>query len=525
MARGKTKKGPTALTPKEIEILRWVQEGKTNDEIGVIIGKSVWTSKYHLKSIMKKLNVTSRAQAVSQAIGMGMLPSPKPAVAEEFGPMMSVGIVGCGRGGTAVLNLFRENPSVKVEWTADRNPSAPGIIIAREAGIPTAEDYRFFLDRKVDVVINLTGSTKIAEDLRRSIPASTELMGGVSAKIMWQMFEERRKRAEEREKLLKEHEALYHLGLVVESIDSVNAAGYAIIDYATKLTDTPAGSIALFDEKREDMMLVASKGFSADFKKVARWNIRDGGLTHTVVNHEGPLFIPDMREFSKPNPVLLKEGVRTLLAAPLTMEGRIVGVLYVNDFKKRRFRAEDISLFSLLTIYAGLTMERVKALEETRLLSITDGLTGLYNQRFLMEQLQKEIQGAARHNYILSLIMLDIDSFKEYNDTFGHLEGNKILKSIARLLKKNTRMTDTVGRFGGEEFCIIMPQIKKEGAHAFGRRLIGEIEKYPMPNRTVTLSGGVATFPTDGKNHLSLLRKADARLYRAKREGRNRICS
>ncbi|MBI5561066.1 MAG: diguanylate cyclase [Deltaproteobacteria bacterium] len=514
----------TVLTPKEIEIIRLVQEGKTNDDIGTILGKSKWTSKYHLKNILRKLNVTTRAQAVGQAIGMGILPVPKPHVQEAEGPVMSVGVVGCGKGGTAVINLFIDNPGVKIEWVADRNPAAPGIMIARQMGVPISDDYRVFLDRKVDVVINLTGSAKVAEDLRMSIPADTELMGGVSAKIMWQLFEERRKRAEERDKLLKEHEALYHLGHVVESIDSVKDAGHAIVDYATKLTTTPAGSLALFDEKNESMMLAAAKGFSSDFKKVERWDIRAGGLTNAILNHDGPFFIPDMREFTNPNPVLLKEGVRTLLASSLTVEGRIVGVLYVNDFKVRRFRAEDISLFSLLTVYAGLTMERVKSLEETRLLSISDGLTGLYNQRYLMEQLKKEIQRAQRHKHPLSIIMFDIDHFKEYNDAFGHLEGNKVLKAVAKLLNQNTRVTDTVGRFGGEEFCIIMPQIRKDGGKAFGLRVISEMEKYPMPNRTVTLSGGIACFPADGKTHLALLRKADARLYKAKKGGRNRMC-
>jgi len=519
------KKKVTALTPREIEILRLVQDGKKNDEIAAAIGKSKWTSKYYLKSIMKKLNVANRTQAVSQAIGMGMLPPPLKAQAEQdSGPVLAVGIVGCGKGGTAILNLFAENPLVKVEWATDRDPSAQGLTVARDLGVPTAQDYRFFLDRKIDVVINLTGSARIAEDLRKLIPAETELMGGVSARIMWQLFEERRKRVEEREKMLKEHEALYHLGLVVESIDSVRDAGYAIVDYATKLTNTPAGSLALFDEKREEMVLVAAKGFSSNFKKVDRWDIRAGGLTNIILNHEGPLYIPDIREFVKPNPLLMKEDVRTLLAAPLTVEGRIVGVIYVNDFKVKKFRAEDISLFSLLTIYAGLTMERVKSLEETRLLSITDGLTGLYNQRYLMEQLQKEIQRAARHHHPLSIIMFDIDRFKEYNDTFGHLEGNKVLKNVSKLLRQNTRVTDTVGRFGGEEFCIIMPQIKKDGAHAFGKRVVSEVSMHPMPNRVVTLSGGIAAFPGDGKTHLALLRKADTRLYKAKKAGRNRMC-
>ncbi|MBI3754926.1 MAG: GGDEF domain-containing protein, partial [Deltaproteobacteria bacterium] len=112
-----------------------------------------------------------------------------------------------------------------------------------------------------------------------------------------------------------------------------------------------------------------------------------------------------------------------------------------------------------------------------------------------------------------------------YNDNFGHLEGNKELKGVARILKKAARTTDTVGRFGGEEFCIIVPDIKKDGALAFAKRLLKEIAGTPFPNRKITLSGGVAAFPRDGKTPLDLIKKADKFLYRAKKQGRNRVCS
>jgi len=121
--------------------------------------------------------------------------------------------------------------------------------------------------------------------------------------------------------------------------------------------------------------------------------------------------------------------------------------------------------------------------------------------------------------------MMDIDHFKDYNDEFGHLEGNKVLKGIARLLKKAARSTDTVGRFGGEEFCIIVPEIKKDGAVAFAKRLLNEIATSLLFNKTVTVSGGVAVFPKDGKTPLDLIKKADMFLYKAKKQGRNRVCS
>ena len=135
-----------------------------------------------------------------------------------------------------------------------------------------------------------------------------------------------------------------------------------------------------------------------------------------------------------------------------------------------------------------------------------------------------EIQRASRYNHPLSIIMLDIDHFKDYNDKFGHLEGNRALKGIARILKKETRDTDMVGRFGGEEFCIIVHEVKKDGALVFARRLLKEVAGNHFPNRKITLSGGVAVFPKDGKTPAELIKKADVFLYMAKKQGRNRIC-
>lgn len=515
----------TNLTAKELEVLKWVQEGKTNEEIGIILGRTKWTVKFHLKNVMRKLDVTSRTQAVSKSIGLGYLPS---VIAEELNSsqvdVVNVGLIGCGKGGESILNIFKDNNSINIAWAADDNMDTSGMRLAQDLGIRVSDNYRTLLKHEVDVIVNVTGAHSITDDLRKQNLKDTEIMGGVSAKLMWQLIEERRKRFEDRERMLKQHEALYHLGLVIESIDSLTDAGSAIIDFATNLTGAPAGSIAIFDERKEEMQMIASKGFSSQFKKTDRWQIRKGGLTSSILNQSGPLMIEDIRRLESPNPMLLREGAISLLAAPLVVERKIVGILYVNDFKSRSFRTEDISLFSLLTIYAGLTIERVRSIEEMRRLSITDGLTSLYNQRYLMEQMEKEVQRAGRHNRPTSVIMIDIDHFKQYNDSFGHMEGNKVLKRISRILSKSSRLTDTVGRFGGEEFCIILPEIEKDGAVGFAERLVKDIEAMKDKNRKVTISAGVATFPDDASRHHDLLQKADEKLYLAKEQGRNKVC-
>ena len=520
----KPKKKDVVLTHKEIEVLTWIREGKSNDEIGVIIERTKWAVKYRLANIMKKLDVTSRTQAVAHAVSLGILSPVAPEPARVMEPEFRVGIVGCGKGGESIIEIFGKDPTINVGWVADSNPRAKGVGMAKRYNVPLTRDYKKSIkDRPVDIIINVTGSSVVAKEIKKLKSSETELIGGLSARLLWRLVEERRKRVQERDKMLKQHEALYHLGLIIENIDSLSGAAYAIVDYATKLTGTPAGSIAIFDDTAGDMKLAAAKGFSAAFKKKDRWEVRKGGLTAHILNQEGPITIEDLREHQGQNPLLLKEGVRAVLATPLVVERRIVGILYVNDFKTKKFRSEDLSLFSLLSIYAALTIDRVKSIEEMRLLSITDGLTGLYNQRYLMEQLQKEVDRASRHDHHVSVIMIDVDRFKNYNDKFGHLEGNKVLRLVAAMLKKALRISDTASRFGGEEFCLILPEVGKAGARTLAKRLLKEIEGSKMPHTKVTVSGGIATFPEDGDNYIKLLKVADERLYKSKKGGRNKV--
>ena len=514
------------LSKSDIEILKWVKEGKSNNEIGSIIGKSQWTVKYHMSKIMKKLNVSSRTKAVTKAMGQGLLE--ETSLHENVLPPKSttfVGIIGCGTGGTAVLQVFIDNPAITIVGVAEVSQSAPGLAIANKANIPVFSDFRKLISKKLDVIIDLSGSNDVGNEILALKHPRTELMGGLSAMLMWQLTDERRKRKRDKEKVLREHEALYHLGLIIESIDSMKDAGYAIVDYATKLLNMPAGSMAVFNEKEESMRLIAAKGFSTQFSGVVEWPIRKGGLTSQLFNASGPIFINELDKLNNLSSLLVEEGVRSVLASPLMVEGRIIGILYLNDFRPHQIREEDVSIFSIISVYAALTIERVRSIEDMRMLTIVDGLTSLYNHRYIMEQMQKEFQRATRHNTCFSVIMLDIDKFKPYNDNFGHLEGNKVLKEVAALFRQNSRVTDVVGRFGGEEFCIIVPELEKEEAVNYTKKLLEKIASHEFPNRQITLSAGTATFPIDGKSTMELLEQADKYLYKAKSSGRNRVCS
>jgi len=436
-----------------------------------------------------------------------------------------IGIVGCGRGLIALLDVLVCDPRVKVEWVSDKDPLAIAIKKARSLHIPFVKDYHAALTEDIDIIINLTGSDKVSDDLRALGLPRTEILGGASAMFLWQLVEAKNKQHNERARVLREHENLYHLGLIIENLDRVADAGYAIIDYAVKMLNMSAGSLAMYEEKEETMKLIAAKGFSKEFMETDTWSLRKGGLTGTIFNQKMPLFIRDLTELPDLNPHLVKEGVRSLIASPLIVEGKIVGILYVNDFKVRDVSPEELSIFSLLTVYAAMTLERVRSMEAMRVLTQTDGLTGLFNHRHLMDLLRIEHERGERYKTKYSIIMIDIDHFKRYNDNFGHLEGNKVLKEIARIFSKSARGTDTVSRFGGEEFCIIAPEIDSENVVCFANRLTKEIEAYNFSNSQVTISCGIASFPHDGDSIHDLMDKADSRLYLAKRRGRNQVCS
>ena len=180
---------------------------------------------------------------------------------------------------------------------------------------------------------------------------------------------------------------------------------------------------------------------------------------------------------------------------------------------------------------AVLHLRIQKALEHarTRRLASTDGLTEVYNHRTFQERLSQEIARADRYSRPLSLLMIDVDHFKVYNDTCGHPQGDIVLQDLARLLREMSRTSDTVARYGGEEFAIILPETDSVGAQKIAQRLREQVEGYAfpgqdlMPGGSLTISIGVATHAPAGSKD-ALLQAADTALYTAKREGRNRVC-
>ena len=166
--------------------------------------------------------------------------------------------------------------------------------------------------------------------------------------------------------------------------------------------------------------------------------------------------------------------------------------------------------------------------EQQYRLATTDGLTELYNHRYFQEQMKRQIENSKRYETEFSMIILDIDFFKKFNDTFGHQAGDAVLRQVAQTLKKNVRATDIVCRYGGEEMSIILPNTGKDVAYSTAEKICQRVSdrKFKLSNdkeTSVTISLGVATFPYDGQSASDIIDAADKRLYNAKHNGRNQV--
>jgi diguanylate cyclase (GGDEF)-like protein len=224
-----------------------------------------------------------------------------------------------------------------------------------------------------------------------------------------------------------------------------------------------------------------------------------------------------------------ERGYRSFLAIPLIAQDRALGCmnLYLTD--GHEFDADEIQLLSTFASQAAISIENARLFEETRQLAITDELTGLANHRQFYNQLAREFRRAQRYRRPLTLLMLDLDHFKQYNDRFGHLAGDQALREIGEVLRRNARDVDILARYGGEEFAIILPETDLERAIIQAERTRVAIASHAFrgkdssPKGDLTVSVGVAALTPGMRKIEELVHDADQALYRAKSQGRNRL--
>jgi diguanylate cyclase (GGDEF)-like protein len=246
------------------------------------------------------------------------------------------------------------------------------------------------------------------------------------------------------------------------------------------------------------------------------------------LEREGQPFIGPAGDWHPPLPQpLLEKRAGTLVCAPLVGKESQLGLLLaVRDEEPRGFDSQDLRMLTILANQTAISLENVTLYERLKKEALFDGLTGIYNYRSLMHALRKEVRRASRYDQPFAFVMADVDHLKSYNERFGHLAGSEVLAEIARVLLRECRSTDVPGKYGGDEFAIILPQTGDEGARSVSERIREAIQqtKFRHVERgDVTCSFGIAVYPRDAQDMRGLIRRSDEVLFQAKRSGKNTV--
>ena len=335
------------------------------------------------------------------------------------------------------------------------------------------------------------------------------------------LYEQARQAAERRTVLHRVSQEIVTASFEAEKI-------YAAIHRASQqLMPTEAFAITLVttDPAQAEAVYLVDK----DGRAPNRLFPADQGLTGRVLAAGKTIHIPDVDQ--TPDLAGLHFGsqahTRSVLSLPLRVGDHIIGMLSAQSYQPNAYTTEDQYLLEMLAATAAIAIENSRLLKEIQWLAITDPLTGLFNRRGLFELAEREVDRFRRFGRPFCVFMLDIDHFKMINDTYGHSAGDQVLLELANRLKKQIRDIDIIGRYGGEEILVVLPETHITQAMQAAERARHTVQKHPFQTDRgdipVTISAGVAQFDTTIPNLASLVDRADSAMYAAKQTGRNRV--
>ena len=277
--------------------------------------------------------------------------------------------------------------------------------------------------------------------------------------------------------------------------------------------------------------IVHQPSFSSDLDPEQAKLILDftAEVTRWIAQTGYPISFPDLGGSAWCRHVLggkLLEG--SLVAVPIHLPGDMKGWWTAYSRNPSAQMEDQLHRLSVLAAHTSQTLAFLSRLEATQEQALTDSLTGLHNRRYLLEQLERELARSVRSRYPVSLIIFDLDNFKQINDTYGHLAGDEALKHVATVMSHPLRRSSTICRFGGDEFCIVVPECAADEAQLVAERLKAEIEEEPLKlegvgDLNLRISGGIATQYPDAPPDTDLFELADRELIRAKRQGKSQI--
>ncbi len=307
-----------------------------------------------------------------------------------------------------------------------------------------------------------------------------------------------------------------------------------VADKALQIAEAEKASLMLIDDSGKELVLKGSKGL--DKERVAI-RVKLGELISGWVAQQGQALLvsdvdtdPRLGRFAKN----IRPGYKTksFVSLPMKLGEDVIGVMNVTDKLSRIeiFTEEDLKYLSLLAYQTVAQIQNIRLCEKLASMAATDALTGLFNHRYFQELIDTEIRRSQRYKHRLSMIMLDVDFFKTYNDDYGHLEGDRVLKCVADIFTRNVRQVDIVCRYGGDEFVIVLVDTDIEGAKKLAEKIRSFVETQDFSGlaadkkgNKITISCGLAEYKQSWTKN-DFIAKIDGALYKAKSEGRNRIC-
>jgi len=289
-------------------------------------------------------------------------------------------------------------------------------------------------------------------------------------------------------------------------------------------------SLLMIDEQHNELYFAIAVGDAAEALKDVRLKVGEG-IAGWVAKNGEQLIVPDVYtdpRFAKRIDEVTQWETRSIICVPLNSKHRVLGVIQLVNVDMKGFGDQEIFFLQALCHYAAIAIENSRAVEKIQELTITDDCTGLYNARHLYKTLETEVYRSSRFGYEFSILFIDLDHFKQVNDTHGHLVGSKLLAEIGYLIKAQLRLIDYAFRYGGDEFVVLLPQTGKDQALTVAKRLRDALRvsmfcKEEGLNLNIRASIGLATYPHDAKSPHDVIRQADEMMYLVKNTTRDNI--
>ncbi len=320
--------------------------------------------------------------------------------------------------------------------------------------------------------------------------------------------------------------ALYVTSLEINAQKDLSDLLLAITERAASLLNSNVGALYLIQPDGKSLRLVASHNLPEEYLGAI---LQLGeGLSGRIAQSGQPLIVEDYLNWPGRVKPFADSDFRRVLGVPLKVKNQVIGVINVTDHQKTgAFSEGDVELLRLFADQAAIAVENARLFTELQRISITDDLTGLHNRRHFFELAEVEFERANRYRHPLSAMMIDIDHFKKINDSYGHAVGDQVLKVMGTRFRENLRKIDIIGRYGGDEFAVLLPDNDLSNAYHAAERLRKCVAVSPVDTSQgpldVTISVGVSALPQDYLSLKKLLDQADMAMYVAKENGNNRV--